>query len=106
MHSVKSAISLLLKNVPIQRRADGVGIRVGHWNSRTVSLREADRQLCGARARGGIQWRSATTRTYQQTRQLSASLPTGGSGPGHSAQPPTMAQQVLPSGHAAGAKDR
>ena len=29
------------------RRADGVSLRVGDWNSRPVSLRQANRQLCG-----------------------------------------------------------
>ena len=28
-------------------RADGVSLRVGDWNSRTISLRQANRQLCG-----------------------------------------------------------
>jgi len=54
--------------------ADGTGLRVGHWNSPTLSWRQADRQLCGAGSVGRIQRRSPPTRTHQQTGQLPAAL--------------------------------
>ncbi len=38
------------------------------------------------------------------SKQGAAAFPAGGSGPSHSAQPPTVAQQVLPPSHAAGRK--
>ena len=71
----------------------------------TFSLRQADRQLCGTGSGGGFQRRSAATGTHQQTGQLSGSFSTGGSSPGYCAYPTPMAQQVLPPGHATGAKD-
>jgi hypothetical protein len=44
------------------RSADGTGFRVGDRNSATLSLREADRQLCGVGSRGELQWGSPPTR--------------------------------------------
>jgi transposase len=44
------------------------GLRVGDRNSRTLSLRETDRQLCGAGSRGEVQRRPAETGTHQQAR--------------------------------------
>ena len=89
-----------------RRSVDGLSFRVGDWNSRTLSLRQANRQLCGAGSVGRIQRRSPPTRTHQQTRQLTVALSAGGSGPGHGAQPPAVAQQVLPPLHAPRTKDR
>jgi transposase len=56
-----------------------------HW-------RQADRQLCRAGSRGKVQRRSAETRTHQQARQRAAAVSPGGSGAGHGAQPPGVAQ--------------
>ena len=72
---------------PWSRRADGVSLRVGDWNSRPLSLRQANRQLCGPGSVGRVQRGSAAAGTHQQTRQLAASLPAGGSGAGHGTQP-------------------
>jgi hypothetical protein len=54
--------------------SDSIGIRVGHRTAGTFSLRQADRELCGAGAMGGIQRVSATTGPHQQARQFSAAL--------------------------------
>src|SRR5438132_11964175 len=35
---------------------DGAGVRTGHRNAGALWLRQADRQLCGTGAVGGIQW--------------------------------------------------
>src|SRR5438132_8205276 len=45
--------------------ADGTGVRVGDWNSRTVSLRQADCQLRRSGSVGRIQRRSPPTGTHQ-----------------------------------------
>jgi transposase len=37
------------------RRADGVSLRVGDWNTRPLSLRQANRQLCGSGSDGSVQ---------------------------------------------------
>src|SRR5438132_2333821 len=86
--------------------ADGIGFRVGDWNCGTFSLRQANRQLCRTGSHGRVQRRSAPIGTHQQTRQLTASLSAGRSGPGHGTQPAALAQQVLPPRHAPGTKDR
>jgi len=59
---------------------------------RTISVWEADRELSGTGAVGGLEWESATAGTYHETRQLSVAFLVSGSGPGHSTQPPRMAQ--------------
>ncbi len=88
------------------RSADGIGFRVGDRNSRTFSLRQTNRQLCGSGSVGRVQRRSAPAGTHQQARQRAASLSAGGSGAGHGAQPTPVAQQVLPPGHAPRTEDR
>src|SRR5262249_36710001 len=88
------------------RAANSPGVRVGDWNSRTLSLRQADCQLCGTGSVRGVERGSAETGPYQQARQRAAALSDGGSGAGHSAQPAGVAQQVLPLGHASRAEDR
>ena len=47
------------------------------WNSRTLPLRQADRQLCGSGTVRGIQRRSATAWTHQQAGQRPASVSPG-----------------------------
>jgi hypothetical protein len=64
------------------------------------------RQVCRSGAVGRIQRRSATDGRHQQTGQLTASLPAGGSGASHGAQPAPVAQLVLPHRYAARAQDR
>ena len=54
--------------------ADGLSLRVGDWNSRTLSLRQANRQLCGSGSFGRVQRRSATAGTHQQARQRAAAV--------------------------------
>src|SRR5437899_11055099 len=61
---------------------DGAGVRTGHRNARTLWLRQADRQLCGAGAVGGVQLGTATAGPHQQTGQLSAAFSAGGSSSG------------------------
>src|SRR5437899_7655435 len=58
---------------------DGAGVRTGHRNARTLWLRQADRQLCGAGAVVGVQRGSATAAPPQQASELSAALSAGGS---------------------------
>src|SRR5712672_2621776 len=50
---------------------------------RTISVWEADRELSGTGAVGGLEWESATAGTYHETRQLSVAFLVSGSGPGH-----------------------
>ena len=88
------------------RGIDGVGLRVSDWHSRTFWLWQANRQLCGSGSYGGIQRGSATSGTYQQTRQRAVAVLAGGSDAGHGAQSTALAQQVLPPGHAPRTEDR
>ena len=74
--------------------------------TRTLSLRQADCQLCRTGSVGRVQRRSPPTRAHQQTGQLAAALLAGGSGPGHGAQSTAVAQQVLSPRHAARQEDR
>src|SRR5579859_2874407 len=60
----------------------------------------------GLVSRGEVQRRPTSTGTHQQARQRAAAVSAGGSGAGHGAQPAGVAQQVLPSGHAAWTEDR
>jgi len=55
---------------------------------------------------GRIQRRSPSTGTHQQARQRAAQVSAGGSGAGHGAQQPGVAQQVFPPRDAAWKKDR
>jgi len=66
-----------------RRTADGAGFRTSDWNTGTLPLWQASRQLCGVGAIGRVQWRSATTGTHQQTRQRAAALSVSRSGAGH-----------------------
>ena len=66
--------------------ADGAGLRADHRESGAVSVWQADRELSGAGAVGGVERRSATAGTHQQARQLAAALLAGGSGASDGAQ--------------------
>ncbi len=70
---------------------DGVGLRVDHRESGSVSVWQADRELSGTGAVGGIEWESATAGPYHETRQLTAALLISGSGASDGAQHPGMA---------------
>jgi len=74
------------------RFSDGVGLCVDHRESGSVSVWQADRELSGAGAVGGVQRAAETARTHHETRQLCVAFPAGGSGASHSAQRPGMAQ--------------
>ncbi len=71
---------------------DGVGFRTDHRESGAVSVWQADRELSGTGAVGGVQRTAETARTYHETGQLSVAFPAGGSGASHGAQRPGMAQ--------------
>src|SRR5438876_62958 len=79
---------------------DGAGVRTGHRNARTLWLRQADRQLCGAGAVGGVQRGSATAGPHQQTGQLSAAFSAGGSSSGDGPHGPRLAAPAAPPGPA------
>ena len=55
---------------------------------------------------GRVQRGSASTGAHQQTGQCAAPVFAGGSSAGHSAQPPRMAQHILPPRHATRTEDR
>ena len=59
--------------------------RADHRNSGSVSVRQTDRQLCGADSCRGLQCRPSTVGTHQQARQLPAALLAGGGSSGGSA---------------------
>src|SRR5437870_10072535 len=85
---------------------DGVGLRVDHRESGSVSVWQADRELSGTGAAGRLERESATTRPYHETRELSITFSAGGSGASDGAQPSGMAQQVCPPDHAARTENR
>src|SRR5271167_3388173 len=85
---------------------DGVVVRVDHRESRSVSVWQADRELSGTSAVGGVQRTAASAGTHHETRQLSVALSAGGSGASHGAQRRGMAQQVFPPGDATGTENR
>ncbi len=74
------------------RSADGTGVRADHRKSGSVPVWEADRELSGTGAVGGLERESATAGTYHETRELSITFPAGGSGASDGAQPSGMAQ--------------
>ena len=88
------------------RCTDRVGVRVDHRQSGSVSVWQADRELSGTGAVGGLQRTAATAGTHHQTRQLAVALLAGGSGASYGTQRPGMAQQVFPPGHAARKENR
>ena len=85
---------------------DRTGVRLDHRQGGAVSVRQADRELSGTGAVGGLQRTAASAGTHHETRQLAVALSAGGGGASHGTQRPGMAQQVLSPGHAARAKDR
>src|SRR5262249_28518576 len=86
--------------------ADRFGLPAHHPARRPVPLRQADCELSGIGATGGVERQSATPGTYHKTGEFDVALLAGGSSPGYGAQPSGMAQPVLPSDDAAGAEDR
>src|SRR5258707_653399 len=72
--------------------ADGTGVRADHRESGSVSVWQADRELSGTGAVGGLERESAATGTYHETRELTITFPAGGSGASDGAQPSGMAQ--------------
>src|SRR5258708_28240586 len=72
--------------------ADRTGFRVDHRESRTISVWEADRELSGTGAVGGLEWETATTGAYHQTGEFDVALLVGGSCPSYGTQHPGMAQ--------------
>src|SRR5580692_235034 len=88
------------------RTADGTGFCADHRTSGSVPVWQADRELSGTGAAGGLERESTTTGPYHQTRQLSVALLVSGSGPGDGAQRSGMAEQVPPSDAAPGTEDR
>jgi hypothetical protein len=93
--------STALADAPRSGCTDRVVLCADHRPSRSVSVWQADRELSGTGAVGGLQRTAATAGPHHQTRQLSIALLTGGSGASHGTQRPGMAQSVLPPGHAA-----
>src|SRR5271157_2813905 len=87
-------------------RTDSAGLRADHRPNGAVPVRQADRELSGAGALGGVQRAATTVGPYHETGQLSATFPAGGSGASHGSQRSGVAQQVLPPGDATGTKDR
>jgi len=85
---------------------DGVSLRADHRESGSVSVWQADRGLLGVSATGGLERGTASAGTYHETRQLTVALPVSGSGASDGAQPPGMAEQVLPPDDAARTEDR
>src|SRR6266542_21402 len=88
------------------RPTDCLGLRAYYRESGSVSVWQADRQLSGVGAAREIERESAPAGTYHETRQLAAAFPAGGGSASNSAEPPGMAEQVLPPDDAAGQEDR
>jgi len=88
------------------RTADGTGFCADHRESGSVPMWQANRELSGIGAAGGLERESTTAGPYHQTRQHSVALLVSGSGPGDGAQRSRMAEQVPPSDDAPGTKDR
>ena len=55
---------------PGRRPADSAGLRADHRDSRAVSVRQADWQLCRTDSRGGLQCGSSAARPHHQARQF------------------------------------
>ena len=86
--------------------ADGTGFRADHRESGTLSVWQADGELSGTGAVGGLQRESATAGPHHETRELAVAFPAGGSGASDGAQPSGMAQQVFPPDDATRTEDR
>src|SRR5437667_2644153 len=69
-----------------------LAFRINHRPSRTISVWQADRELCGTGAVGGLERESAATGAHHQTREFDVAFLDGGSGSGHSSQHSGTAQ--------------
>ena len=85
--------------------SDRAGFRVDRRRGGAVPVRQADCELSGTGAVGGVERRSTTAGTHHQTGQRAVAFPVGGGGASHGPQRPGMAQPVFPSGPAAGTED-
>src|SRR6266536_2924394 len=88
------------------RPTDGLGLRADYRESGSVSMWQADRQLSGAGTVGEIEWGSPPAGTYHETREHTAAFPAGGGSASDGAEPPGMAEQVLPPDDAARTENR
>jgi Transposase len=68
------------------RFSDRAGFRVDRRRGGAVPVRQADCELSGTGAVGGVQRRSATAGTHHQTGQFAVALPAGGGSASHGAQ--------------------
>src|SRR5213080_2012418 len=82
------------------------GLCADHWESRAISVWEADCELSRTGAAGKVQRKSETAGSHHQTREFDGALFAGGGGTGHSAQSSRVAQEVRPAHDAARAQDR
>src|SRR5439155_19717750 len=82
------------------------GLCADHWESRAISVWEADCELSRTGAAGKVQRKSETAGSHHQTREFDGALFAGGGGTGHSAQSSRVAQEVRPARDAARAQDR
>src|SRR5207245_6618115 len=80
------------------------GLCADHWESRAISVWEADCELSRAGAAGKVQRKSETAGSHHQTREFDGALFAGGGGTGHSAQSSRVAQEVRPAHDAARGK--
>ena len=71
------------------------GLRADYRTGRALSLREADRQLCGTGAPGEVERESKTTGAYHETREFDVALPLSRGGPGFRAQHSRMARDAI-----------
>src|SRR5213080_955506 len=82
------------------------GLCADHWESRAISVWEADCELSRTGAAGKVQRKSETAGSHHQTREFDGALFAGGGGTGHSAQSSRVAQEVRPAHDATRAQDR
>lgn len=66
---------------PRSGSVDRIGLRADDRKGRAVSVWEANRELSGTGAVGGLERQPTSTGAYHQTRELSIALPAGGSSP-------------------------
>src|SRR5208283_3853523 len=85
---------------------DRAGLRADHRQSGSVCVWQADRELPGTGAGGGLERAATTAGTHHETRELAAAFSAGGSGAGYGARRPGMAQEVFSPGAATRTEDR
>ena len=73
-------------------RTDGISLRADYRESGSVSVWQADRQLPGTGAVGGLKRRTETAGAYHEARQCSAALLVSGSGASYGTHDSAMAQ--------------